>query len=73
MSSFPKLGFKNQRYLSVAVGDVLVWVTSVTPGVSVTECCPGAPLLTVGRPVVGPKLTACSLVWDETISVPSSF
>lgn len=57
----------------MAVVDVPVWVTSVTAGESVTECCPVGPLLTVGRPVVGPKLTVCSLVRDGTISVPSSF
>lgn len=71
MSSFPKQGLKIKRYLSVAVVDVLVWAASVTPGVSVTDCCPGVPLLTAGRPVVSPKLAVCSVVWDETISVPS--
>lgn len=65
--------FKNKRYLSVTVTGVVVRKTSVTTGVSVRESsCSDVLLLTVGGPVVRPKPTACSLVWDET-SVPSWF
>lgn len=55
-------------------GEVVVRKTSVTTGVSVRESPgPDELVLTVGVPVVRPKLTLCSLVCDETTSVPSCF
>lgn len=61
--------------LSVTLTGVVVRKTSVTStGVFVREV-PRSDvlLLTVGGPVVRPNPTLCSLVWDETPSVPSWF
>lgn len=59
----------------MTVTDVVVRKISVTStGVCVRESFRSdVLLLTVGGPVVRPKLTLCSLVWDETPSVPSWF
>lgn len=67
---------KNKRYLSVTVTGVVVRETSVTSGRSVRDEEPSTSVvlpLTEGGPVVRPKPALCSLVRDETTSVPSWF
>lgn len=62
----------HKTYLSVTVTGVVVRKTSVTrTGASVREWSRSdVLLLTVGGAVVRPQPSLCSLVWDETPSVP---